>query len=152
MILAGAYAKAIRRDLVSRAKLMLCEFSKVAGFMRRQKQSYDPLWAGIGLILFTCAPAVAANDCYEAAKLYGAMMRASLLCNFPERPALGKAIALAREECPASSPEAFKEAMGPGVEEGFRTFDRELKRVGKKKACANWDEFIRLLGESPPSR
>lgn len=34
--------------------------------------------------------ATASDDCYETAKLYGWMMRASLLCNFPERPALGQ--------------------------------------------------------------
>ncbi len=104
--------------------------------------------AFVSSVLWTAIPATA-DECRETAKLYGAMMRASLICNFPERPALMKAMSVLHEVCPAPSEEAFKEALRPGVEEGFRIFDRERQRNGKRKACADWDKFIRAISEFP---
>ena len=94
-------------------------------------------------------PAMAVDKCRETAKLYGVMMRASLICNFPEGPALSKAEAVLYDVCPVSSEKAFEDAIRPGVEEGFRTFDRERQRNGEKKACADMDKFIRAIGQFP---
>ena len=102
------------------------------------------VWTAIGIVLASM-PARGADQCYETSKLYGAMMRASLFCNFPWQPALDKAVAVLREVCPAPSEEAFKKAMRPGVEEGFRVFERDRQRHGDKKACADWDKFVRAI-------
>ena len=101
----------------------------------------------LSLMPILATPTFAADKCTEAAKLYGAMMRASLICNFPERPALANAIAVAHDACPSRSQQALKQAMRPGVEDGFKTFDRARKRDGERKACADWDDFMRLLGK-----
>ena len=58
--------------------------------------------AGIGLFLPPRMPALGDDRCFESAKLYGLLMSASLVCNFPERPSLGKSMAVMRESCPAS--------------------------------------------------
>ena len=99
------------------------------------------------LAILASTPAIAAEDCHETAKIYGAMMRASLLCNFPERPAVSKAMAMLHEVCPASSEMEFKQAIRPGIEEGFRIFEQDRKRDGDNMACAEWDKLMRVIGE-----
>ncbi len=106
--------------------------------------------AVIGGLLFALLPcrsgpasATESDQCYEAAKQYGAMMAASIFCNFPERPALTKQMNILPQVCQAASGDELKELVRPGVEEGSKIFHGDLEKYGQQKACSEWDQFIR---------
>ena len=89
------------------------------------------------------ASATESDQCHDAAKQYGAMMFASMFCNFPERPALMKAMHTAWELCQAKPGVFSKELARPGMEEGSKLFLADREKYGPEKACSEWDQFIR---------
>ena len=95
-------------------------------------------------VILASGPTLAADKCHEATKLYGALMRASLICNFPERPALAKAIAVMRETCGPTPPSRL---LGSAIENGFKIFERDRQRDGDRRACAHWDKLMSVLGK-----
>lgn len=72
-------------------------------------------------------------------------MRASLFCNFTEPPALANSVAVMRDACGPTQPS--DEGLRPAIEDGFKTFERDRQRHGDKRACADWDKFIAVLGK-----
>jgi len=87
--------------------------------------------------------ATESDQCHEAAKRYGAMMMASIVCNFPERPAITKLKSILYEVCQPKSDDNLKELARPGVEEGGQIFYRDQEKYGHQKACSEWDQYIR---------
>ena len=81
-------------------------------------------------VILASGPTLAADKCHEATKLYGAIMRASLICNFPERPALAKVIAVMRETCGPTPPS--RKVLGSGIEDGFQVFEHDRQRDGDR--------------------
>ena len=93
------------------------------------------------LALLATTSAAESADCRKSAEAYGAIMRASIFCNFPSTPAVERSGTLMRESCPSRT------AARPGVEAGFKIFERERTRNGDAQACSSWDGFIKALSQ-----
>lgn len=91
--------------------------------------------------IMLCWPGAVWADCRKASELYGAFSRASLVCNLANRPAIEKAARVMQEDCPS------RDAAKPGVEAGFKIFDRERSRKGDGPTCA---AYIDLMGALSP--
>ena len=74
------------------------------------------------------------SSCPNQYELYGMLMRSSLLCNTPMRPAISKTISTMQRDCPTMDKAS--------IAKGFTDFDRETKKQGFKQACAGIDKFM----------
>jgi hypothetical protein len=85
------------------------------------------------------------SKCANQYELYGMLMRGSLLCNTPERPAISKTIAATARYC-----HNLTDAMETSfIAKGFADFDRVAKKQGLRQACTGIDRFMTGIEDGP---
>lgn len=93
-------------------------------------------------VVLSAPPAAAQTaDCRKGAVLFGGVLRASIVCNFPQSDGFLKSRSFVEQRCSGLDRTKLQNAIRPGM----LKFDREAKRIGTQSACANWGRFIQSL-------